>query len=63
MLKERIYYFIISLFFGLLAVYIINIPPNVIIKHPDINKISNIVFVDEDNDNLCYGLKPELVEC
>ncbi len=63
MLKERLYYFIISLFFGLLAVYVVNKPPVVIVKHPNIDQISNIVFVDEDADNLCYGLKPELVEC
>ena len=62
MLKERLYYFIISLFFGLLAVYLINTPPIVIVKHPNINQISNLVFI-EDTDNLCYGLKPELINC
>jgi len=63
MLKERIYYFIISLFFGLLVVYIINKPPIVIITHPDLNKISEVIFIDEDEDNLCNGIYPELVEC
>ncbi len=63
MLKERLYYFIISLFFGLLAVYLINTPPVIIVKHPNINQISEIVFVDEDTDNSCYGFKPEVIEC
>ena len=63
MLKERLYYFSISLFFGLLAVYIINIPPTIIVKHPNINQLSNIIFIDEGTDNLCYGLKTELVKC
>ncbi len=63
MLKERLYYFIISLFFGLLAVYLINTPPAIIVKHPNINQISDIVFVDEDIDNSCYGFTPEVVDC
>ena len=51
MLKERLYSFIISLFFSLLIVYIINKPPTVIVKHPDINQISNVVLIDDPAKN------------
>jgi hypothetical protein len=56
MLKERLYYFIISLFFSLIIVYIMNKPPIVIVKHPDINQISNVIFIDDDTDNICSKL-------
>jgi hypothetical protein len=63
MLKERINYFIISLFFGLLAVYVINIPPVVFVTHPNINQISEVIFIDENDKNLCYESKYEIIEC
>ena len=63
MLKERLYYFIVSLFFGLLAVYLINTPPVVIVRYPNIDQISNVIFIDESVNDLCYELKPESVDC
>ncbi len=50
MLKERLFYFIISLFFGLLIIYGINEPPTIIIKHPNINKLTNVTFVKGPKD-------------
>lgn len=63
MLKERIYYFISSLFIGLLVIYVMNKPPVVFITHPNINQISEVTFIDEDDDNMCTGIKSEVIEC
>jgi hypothetical protein len=63
MLKERIYYFISSLFIGLLVIYVMNKPPIVFITHPNINQISEVTFIDEDDNNMCTGIKSEVIEC
>lgn len=63
MLKERIYYFISCLFIGLLVIYVMNKPPVVFITHPNINQISEVTFIDEDDDNMCTGIKSEVIEC
>lgn len=63
MLKERIYYFISSLFIGLLVIYVMNKPPVVFITHPNINQISEVTFIDEDDNNMCTGIKSEVIEC
>ena len=42
MLKERIFNFLIVLFFGLLIIYVLHKPPTIVIKHPSIEKLSPI---------------------
>jgi hypothetical protein len=48
MLKERLFYFIISLFLGLLLIYWMNEPPKIIVKHPNINKLTNVTFISSN---------------
>jgi hypothetical protein len=63
MLKEKIFYFIIILFIGFLLIYLLNKPPTIVIKKPNIEKITSITFTDKINPKLCYGLKPADVSC
>ncbi len=56
MLKEKLFYFLITLFLGILYVYIESKPKHVIIKNPKLNSISNIKFMDdteEDSEETC----------
>jgi hypothetical protein len=50
MLKEKFFNFILILFFGILFVYITYEPPRVMIKYPNINEITNIMYFEE-NEN------------
>lgn len=63
MLKERIYYFIIILYIGILGIYVINKPPIVFITHPNINNIAEVTFINENDNNMCSGTKSEVIEC
>ena len=63
MLKERIYNLISCLFIGLLIVYLINKPPVVFITHPNIDNISEVTFINENDNNMCSGTKSEVIEC
>ena len=49
MLKERIFNFLICIFVGLLVVYLINKPPTIIIKYPNIDNLQNVTFVEDYN--------------
>ena len=53
MLKENLHHFIFSLFVGFLVIYYMNEPKTVVIKHPNINKISNITYFEEEEDMEC----------
>lgn len=63
MLKERIYNLISSLFIGLLVIYLINKPPVIFITHPNIDQINEVTFIDENDNNMCTGIKSEVIEC
>ena len=41
MLKEKFFNFILIVFIGMLFIYLYNIPPTIIVRHPNINEISN----------------------
>ena len=56
MLKEKVYNFIILMFFGILIVYLFNTPPCIIIKHEIIDELSNVKYIDDDdkhNHDIC----------
>jgi hypothetical protein len=45
MLKERLFNFLIIIFIGVLMVYLRNVPPTIILKHPTIDKLTNVTFI------------------
>jgi hypothetical protein len=46
MLKERILNFLIIIFFGIMVIYLLNKPPTVIVKHPIIDKLTNVSYIN-----------------
>ena len=56
MLKENYYNSVLLLFCGLSIIYMLNVPPTIIVKYPKIDSIKNINYMIE-NDNLFSHLE------
>ena len=61
MIKLSLFYFIVSLFFGILILYTIHPKPKIIIKYLSLDSLSNIVY--KDNRGICYNYEMEQVRC
>ena len=61
MLKISLFYFIISLFFGVLSVYLSQPKSKIIIKYPSIDNLEKIVY--QDDNGICYKYQKELTKC
>lgn len=46
MLTEKTNNFLVLLFFGILLIYIMNTPPTIVVKHPSIDKMTNVSFIE-----------------
>lgn len=60
MFKISLFYFLASLFFGVLVVYIIHPKPQVITKYPSIDALDTIY---RDDKNKCYKYIQEDINC
>ena len=60
-LKINFFVFILSLFVGLLLVYVTTPKPEIIIKYPSINNTHKIIY--NDGDHLCYNFIPKEIDC
>ena len=61
MIKITLFYFIVSLFIGILILYIIHPEPKVIVKYPTIDNVSSNVY--KDDKGICYSYQKEEVNC
>lgn len=48
MLTERTNNFLVLLFFGVLIIYVLNTPPAIVVKHPIIDKMTNVSFIEQN---------------
>ncbi len=46
MLKERVFNFLIIIFLGIMIIYLLNKPPTIIVKYPNIDKLTNVSYID-----------------
>jgi hypothetical protein len=51
MLKEKLFYLLVTLFFGILFVYTMSKPKTVIVQNPKLKNISNVKFIDDDTED------------
>lgn len=61
MIKITIFYFIISLFFGMMILYVFHPRPQVILKYTSIDNISKVKF--KDNEGNCYNYEKKEISC
>lgn len=61
MIKITLFYFIVSLFVGILILYVIHPEPKIIIRYPTIDNMSKTVY--KDDNGTCYNYKKTEVEC
>jgi hypothetical protein len=61
MIKITLFYFIISLFIGIMILYTIHPRPKVIIKYPTIMNVSKNIY--KDDKGTCYNYKKEEIDC
>lgn len=61
MIKVSLFYFIVSLFIGILVLYIIHPKPIVLIKYPTINNMSKTIY--KDDKGTCYKYEKKEIDC
>ena len=61
MIKITLFYFIISLFIGIMILYVIHPQPKLIIKYPTIDNVSETVY--KDDKGTCYNYEKKEVDC
>ena len=61
MIKITLFYFIVSLFIGIMILYLVHPEPKVIIKYPTIDNLSKNIY--KDDRGTCYSYKKEEVKC
>ena len=61
MIKITLFYFLLSLFIGIMVLYSIHPRPKVIIKYPTIMNVSKNIY--KDDKGTCYNYKKEEVDC
>jgi len=61
MIKITLFYFLLSLFIGVMILYSIHPRPKVIIKYPTIMNVSKNIY--KDDKGTCYNYKKEEIDC
>ncbi len=61
MFKFNTFYFIIAFSVGILACYIMNPKPKLVLKFPSPHNVGNIVY--RDNTDNCFTFRADTVEC
>jgi len=61
MIKFSLFYFILALFFGILAVYVTQEKPSIVVRYPSIEEIEKTTY--EDDDGVCYRYQKEEIDC
>lgn len=61
MIKISLFYFIFSMFIGIMIVYVIHPRPEVINNYPDVDSLSNLVY--KDDMGRCYSYVKEKKPC
>ena len=61
MIKITLFYFLLSLFIGIMILYSIHPRPKVIIKYPTIMNVSK--NINKDDKGTCYNYKKEEIDC
>lgn len=61
MIKITLFYFILSMFIGIMILYVIHPEPKVIIKYPTIDSLDKNIY--KDDKGTCYSYKKEEVKC
>lgn len=61
MIKITLFYFILSLFIGIMILYVIHPEPKVIVKYPTIDNSENNIY--KDDKGVCYSYTKEEVNC
>lgn len=61
MIKITLFYFLLSLFIGIMILYSIHPRPKVIIKYPTIMNVSKNIY--KDDKGTCYNYKKEEIDC
>lgn len=61
MIKISLFYFIVSLFIGIMILYIIHPDPKIIVKYPTIDSLQKNIY--KDDRGTCYSYKKEEVDC
>ena len=60
-MKITLFYFLVSLFIGIMILYIIHPQPKIIIKYPTIDNIDKNVY--KDDNGTCYQYIKEETKC
>jgi len=61
MIKITLFYFIVSMFVGIMILYVVHPEPKVIIKYPTIDNLQKNIY--KDDKGTCYSYKKEEVIC
>jgi len=61
MIKVSLFFFIISLFFGVMSVYLAQPNPKVMIRYPSLDSLENIIY--QDDQGVCYKYQKEMIKC
>jgi hypothetical protein len=61
MIKITLFYFLLSLFIGVMILYSFHPRPKVIIKYPTIMNVSKNIY--KDDKGTCYNYKKEEIDC
>ncbi len=61
MFKISLFYFIFSMFIGIMILYIVHPSPKVVNNYPSVDSLSNIVY--KDNLGKCYSYLKEKRSC
>ncbi len=61
MTKITLFYFFMSLFTGILVLYMVHPTPKVIVKYPSIDNLDKNIY--EDDQGTCYSYQKEKVNC
>ena len=61
MIKITLFYFIISMFIGIMILYVIHPEPKVIVKYPTLDKVSNTLY--KDDKGTCHSYEKTEVKC
>lgn len=61
MFKIIPFYFILSVFFGFLILYLLSPKPQIIVKKPNINSEISDLYIDDNN--VCYKYKRQEINC
>jgi len=61
MIKITLFYFFMSLFFGILVLYTIFPEPKIVVRYPTIDNVESNIY--KDDEGKCYNYNKEEVDC